>query len=342
MRRRSLVITSAVSILLLLAGGAFWYTKHQLKQGRPADAPAITQQEASAIDLRPAAIARLQKLVQNGSDGLYRLRIDSLETDLASGTIILRGIGLRPDSAAIQALDAAKKLPDDVYDMELSSLRISGIGLADIIKRRDLHVQAIVCERPQITVYHKLQPYNADKRAVAKRQTIYQRMQEQIDRLAIDSILLTHGNITDYTSGKKTSYADVSLSLTDILIDAAAERDQTRFLFAKKALLEAGKVEMPVGNSAYDLAIGAISISGEARSLTLRNLTLKPHGGREAFLKGQKTQTQVYEIELPELTLRGADWWAAVHGESLVAAAADISGARATMFLDQRLPRAQR
>lgn len=337
MQRRNAVIISII-VLLLLATGGIWYAKQQVVKGRPADAPAITQKETSPIDLRPAAIAKLQELVQKGSDGLYRLRIDSLETDVASGTVMLKGIGLWPDSAVMHSLHAAQKLPDDVFRLELASLRISGIGLADILHSRDLHIRAVVCDGPQIEVYHKLQPYNANKRAAAKGQTLWGRMKESIDRLAIDSILVTRGAITDYSGAQKATYADVLLNLRDILIDSAAEQDASRFLFAKKAVLQAGKMQVPVGASHYDLSIGAISIAGEAKTVTVRNLALKPHGGQEAFLKGQKTQTEVYDIELPQLTLRGADWWAAAHGESLLAEDAEISGARVKVFLDQRLP----
>ncbi len=328
-----------IAAILLLAASGVWYAKRRLLwNARPADAIPIAQKERTPLDLRPATIARLQGLVQEGSEGLYKLRIDSLLTDIASGTIVLKGVGLYPDSNAIRALHEQKKLPDDIFQLELESLRISGIDLADILNRRDMHVRAIVCDGANVVVHHQRQPYNADERAAAKGKSLFARLNNQLDRLAIDSVALMHSNITDRSGGRKEVYKDVSVALSNVLIDSAAELDKTRFLFAKQLLLEAGDIRLPVGASNYDLGIGAIRISGGEQQLDIRNLTLKPHSGREAFLRLQKEQVEVYDIELPALHLRGTDWWAAVHGESLLADEVELDDATINVYLDQRMP----
>ncbi|MEO6833758.1 MAG: hypothetical protein ABI378_14060, partial [Chitinophagaceae bacterium] len=304
----------------------------------PANSPAITQKEISPLDLRPAAIAKLQQMVEAGSDSLYQLGIDSLHTDIVSGTIILKGVSIQPDSNIITKMRREKSLPDDIYHISLASLRITGIGLADFLHGRNISLGSIICAEPQITVNHQLQAYNSDKRAKAKRSSLFSRLRGQIDKLAIDSISITQGNFKDQSSGITNTYHDVSIALKDILIDSVAEKDTSRFLFAKVALLQTGKIIMPTGKSQYDLSIGGIAISGEKRQVVIRDLALKPHGGKEAFLSHQKTQVEVYDIAIPSITLNGVDWWAAAHGESLIAKDAELTGSQWYIYVDQRLP----
>ena len=326
-----------LATLLLLIGGGIWIAKKQLLKTHPENAPAITQKETSPLDLRPAAIAKLQQLVEAGSDSLYQMRIDSLTTEIATGTIILIGVAVKPDTAVIERMRRQQRLPDDIFEVALQSLRITGISLSDLVNRRDISLQALVCNGPQIRVQHRRQPYNADERAAAKGKTLFSRLQGQLDRLAIDSISITGGNFTDESSGTTNTYKDVSVLLQNILVNAEAERDRTRFLFAKKMLLQTGKITLPAGKSEYSMSFGGLAVSGENQQLRITDFTMKPTGGKAEFLRHQKKQVEVYDIRIPTLVLKGIDWWAAVHGESLLAAEAELTGAQFDIYLDQRL-----
>jgi hypothetical protein len=287
MNQRNKIVIILIALVVLATGG-LWYGKKQLWKAQPADAIAIQQKEKNPVDLRPAAIAKLQELVLIGSDSLYKLSIDSLLTEIASGTVVLKGVSVSPDSQVLRRLHAQQRLPDDVFRLRLASLRVTGIGLDDILNRRDLHLSAIECLQPHIEVYHELKPYNAGKRKAAKEKTLFARLNAQLDKLAIDSVSLKHGNLVDHSGGAKAVYKDVSLFFGDVLIDSAAENDRSRFLFAKTMHLKASDIQAPLGNTNYDLGIGSISISGNSRKASIQNLSIKPHGGRQAFVSKLK------------------------------------------------------
>jgi hypothetical protein len=324
-----------LAVLLLTVSGIL-YVKQQFWKAQPADAVPIKQKERTPLDLRPAAIAKLQQLVQAASDSLYKLRIDSLFTELTSGTIVLRGIGLYPDSNAIHRLHSLQRLPDDVFRIELKSLRISGIGLDDIIHRRDIHLQSVSCNTPRIIVYHKAQPYNADECAATNARSLYARIKNQIDKLAIDSISLRQGVLIDYAGRQKNIFNELSLLLCDILIDSAAEKDRSRCLFAKKMQLDAGSITLSDGN--YDLTMGGLSVNGPQQQVRVRNFAMLPRGGREAVARRQKERGSIFTIRVPEMTLKGANWWAAVNRESIIAEEANVHGARVEVYVDQHVP----
>lgn len=337
MKQRNKIILIIVAILLLVAGG-IWYGKHQLWKAQPADAIPIAQKEKTPLDLRPAAIAKLQGLVKSGSDSLYKLRIDSLFTEVSSGTIVLKGVGIYPDSSELGRLHTARLLPDDVFEIELSTLRISGIGLGDIVHHRDMHIRAISATGPHIKVHHKLQPYNAAKREAAKHESLFSKLKGQIDRIAIDSISVGSHMVIDFNGGVQNTFKEVSMLLSNILVDSSAERDNSRFLFAKAMSLKAGSINIPVGNGQYDLSIGDIAIAGEKREVHMRQFALHPRGGKEVFARQQKTQKSVYTVDAPLVVLRKANWWAAIHGESIIAEEMEGMDVRMNAYLDRHMP----
>jgi hypothetical protein len=330
---KAIIIILAIAVL---AVGGVLLVKRQLWKAQPADAITIKQKEQSPVDLRPAAIAKLQAMVLQASDSLYKLRIDSLLTEMGSGTIVLRGVGLYPDSNSKRRLHSQQRLPDDVFEIELKSLRITGIGLDNIIHRRDIHLQSISCSTPQIIVHHKAQPYNAEDRAQAHRTTLFGRLKGKIDRLAIDSIRMRHGVLVDYTDGQKNVFHELSVLLTDILIDSVAEKDNTRCLFAKKMQLDAGSITLSDG--IYDLSLGGITVLGNQKEVTVKDFAMLPKGGKEAAARQQKERTSIFTIKAPTVKLKGANWWAAVNRESLIASEADITGANVNVYTDGRVP----
>lgn len=332
----------AIIIILAVAGlavGGVLVLKRQWWKAQPADAIAIKQKEKSPVDLRPAAIAKLQALVLTASDSLYKLRVDSMVTEVSSGTIVLKGVGLYPDSNVKRRLHQQQRLPDDVFEVELKSLRITGIGLDDIVHRRDIHLQSVSCSTPHIIVHHKAQPYNSKQQGSDCPMSVYSRIKDNLDRLAIDSVSVRNGILIDYTDGGKNVFNELAIRLTDILIDSTAEQDRSRCFYAKKMELDAGSITLSDGM--YDLSMGGISVLGNQKEVTVRDFAMLPRGGKEAAAGSQKERGSIFTIKTPAIRLKETNWWAAVNRESLIAREMEISGTYIDVYTDGRLPPGQ-
>ncbi len=334
MKRTARLGLVALAVLLGVFGG-IRLVRRWLWDARPANALPIRERERSPVDLRPAAIAKLQGLVQAGSDSLYRLRVDSLGTALASGTLVFTGVGVYPDSAVLRRRAVQHRLPDDVFRVEAASVRLSGITLHDLVHRRDLVFRALVLDRPQITVWHRPQSYN--RQSPGPRRSLFSRIHSQIDRLVIDTVQFRNGTVADYTGGKRTSFQGIALTLGGIRVDSASESDPSRVLFAETVALRAGPVRFPLGRSGYELRLSGVAID-EKRDVRIRGLALHPRGGRAAFTRRQRERTTVFTLDVPGLTVHGADWWAALHGDALRAREMRLAAPRLDVYLDKRLP----
>ncbi|MEO6454103.1 MAG: hypothetical protein ABIN97_08535, partial [Ginsengibacter sp.] len=71
--------------LLILIATAYLYLRYDFLKTK--DFKPDNSKSATAVDLRPAIIAKLQQLVKDGSNGLYKLSIDELNPDVISSTL---------------------------------------------------------------------------------------------------------------------------------------------------------------------------------------------------------------------------------------------------------------
>ncbi|HMF72058.1 MAG TPA: hypothetical protein VK616_11310, partial [Flavitalea sp.] len=181
-------------------------------------------------DFEPQIIAKLQSLVLEGSDSLYRLSIEGVEVDVVKARIGLVNASLEVDSSVLNKMDSAEGAPDDIFRISLHSLYIDGLDPADLLDTKSIHLNVLNIEKPTIEVFHKKRNYNSDKRKDTT--SLYQKLASQISSFSLDTLFVkdagfTHHNLA--TRDKKSELKDVSIHFNKILIDATTEYDTTRF-----------------------------------------------------------------------------------------------------------------
>ena len=300
-----------------------------------------TSKSISPIDLRPSIIAKLQQLVIDGSNGLYRLTINKINPDLITSTLDIFDATLTPDTPSIRRLDQLKLAPDDIFRITVHSIHIDGIGITDLLNTKKIDIKRIRMVEPIIEVYHSLKPYNESTRERNDSLSLYHRLMKQMQRIAIGNIQIEHGKFIDQnlTHSKTTKkFNDINIAIKDVLIDSSTQQDKDRFLFAKTADISCKDYAILTPDSLYDFKIDHILISGEKHSLVATGVTLKPHGGKEAFNKKIKYRKEMYTADFPKVTLSGANWWAILHRDKFIAERADIDKGSFLIYLDNTPP----
>lgn len=322
--------------LLLLAGGGFLYLKYRVL--RAADFEPDVSKRKSFFDLTPEVVAKMQQEVKDGSKGLYRLQVDSLELSLFKENIDATAIRIAPDSNAIRSLRNGQKLPDDIFRIEAQRLHIDGLGINELINRRNIGLGVIRLEKPVVTMHHHPQPYNDSIRK--NQQTPYQIVSQFVNRLSIDSLNILDGDFNSYGNLPKENqtFHHVTVTMADFLATATSQFDTSRILLAKHLSLSAASYELPGHDNDYDFSIDSLSIIAEDRLATAKKIALKPRGGRAAFVKRLKTQAEVYDVEIAEAKVYGLDWKHLLKTENLLAQKATVNGAKVRIYVDKSLP----
>jgi hypothetical protein len=329
----------AAFILIVLTGAGYFYTRHGVLKAKDFK-PDNTKAE-SIIDLRPSIIAKLQQLVKDGSNGLYILSVEKIEPDILSSKLDVIDGSIIADTAAIYQLDLSKQLPDDIFKIKFHALHMDGFGIEDILHKDKIDIANIHLSEPVIEVYHKSRKYNEKEKAANQQLTIYQRLKNQIKKIAIGKINIDHGKLILYNSDEKnhsTVFNDITINMGDVLMDSSTQYEKERFLFAKHAKLEARNYVVGTPDSLYKIKLGSISVTSETNKITILNAELKPNGGKKQFVKKLKGREEMYDVTTPKIVFSGVDWWALLNREKVISTTMDINGGEVNVFFDRSLP----
>lgn len=322
----------------LLTGGYVYLRFHFL---RAKDYKPVAAKAKSPLDLRPAVIAKLQQLVKDGSKGLYRLDVATIEPGLLASTLDVGKTTLSVDTPSMRHLDSLRLLPDNIITLQFDSLHVTGLSLADLLHVRHLDVSNITLRNPIINMYHKLRPYNKAKRLATDTLTLYQAIRQDADYVKIGDILISGGTLIVTSQQRKKTvnkFHAITLALHDILIDSSTQTDAARFLFAKHATLAAKNYVIPTADSMYYVKADDIKISAEQHHITFTNLELKPRYSREGFERRQQYRTNLYHVLLPQVQLYDADWLALMNSERVLAKKMVLPRGSYSIFFDKTLP----
>jgi len=334
---KRLIIIAGI-ILLIVCAGFLYFKKDVLKS---TDFKPDNSKATSILDLRPSIIAKLQQVVKDASQGLYVLSIDKLEPDVLSSKLDVTDGTISIDTTVMQQLDKLKMLPDDVFDIKFHSLHIDGIGIGDLLHKKNIDITGAFLNDPVIQIYHKARSYNKDEHKKNDSLTLYQRLMGQMKKIAITAINITHGTliIHDVEYPKRiTKFNDITIRMNDVLIDSSTQYDASRFLFAKHAVLETRNYSFPTPDSLYYVKLGKISLTAEKHEVTVLNAQLQHRGSRQEFEKKLRGRDEMYDVTLPKVVLSNVNWWQLVNREKIFSAKTDIYGGTVSVFSDLSLP----
>ena len=315
-------ILFALTIIIAIAAGVFFYLK-----------------STKLKDFEPQIKERLNKLVSEASNGLYRLEIGELHTDVIGSKITLTNAHLVPDTLKYVELEKQQLAPNDLFDVYIKHLSIDDIVAADFIGSKSINLRRLFINEPVIRVWHKKQPYKVPDSVAAK--TIYQQIRNDISSIKVDTIILENIDFI-YTNknkkSKETRLLNIKLYLADLLIDSSTQNDQERFLFAKNCLINLKKYTTTTSDGLYRFTLGDLDIETQQKAMRLKNIQFTPVGTVRNFYKQIGHQQDRFELSLAQVDFSNIEWWTLLAEESLVMNKAQMQNGKIKIFNDKSQP----
>jgi hypothetical protein len=327
-----------ITILIVVISAAYLFTRFSvLRQKKIFEK---TNNAKTVIDLKPAIVAKIQQLVNDGSDGLYNLQIQKIEPNILKSKVVIINASLAPDTAVLEKLDKAAKAPDDVFEISFHKLQVEGISLQDLLRKKNIDLKAVYADQPNIKVYHTKRAYNEAKREKDAGTTVYQKIMKQLNSVIISKIVISKGSLAIHDVLKKSTseYKNVSVNMSDILINSNTQYDKNRFLFAKKAEITTRNYIMRTSDSLYLLKFASVDIQTASRTMIVRDAELVPRLNKREFQKKLTFGQDMYTIKIPKLSFFEIDWWKLANTESFTAKQANIYDGRIHIYRDLTLP----
>lgn len=293
------------------------------------------------LDLRPRLVAKLQQLVYDGSDGLYRLDVDSFDIDLSDKTLDFTDAVLHYDTARLHYLDSLKKAPDDLYNIHFNTLHVDGITVDELIGSNSISVKGIFLDQPQMKVYTVERSYNAAKRRQRDSLSLYNKIMGNLTHLSAEKIIIKDGsfqNTYNYSSRHPSSFNGISVEMNDLLVDKTTEFDVSRILFAKNLKITTKDYLFKTEDGLYNIKCSLIRYLSSNRRLEAYDVRAEPRLSEKAFTAAQQYQNERYDVRFQKVLFANIDWWSFINNKKLMAKELIIPGGTVNIYLDRSLP----
>lgn len=290
--------------------------------------------KTSPLDLRPLFLQRLQLLIKKSSNNLYNLFVDDMQVDLLASTVLLTGVRLQPDKAVLEALGAKDLLPANVITVSFRQLAIDGINLDDAVNSKKMDYKSIRLFDPVIEIDHR---YSQKKTA---NEDFSQRFLKGMESLAIGKIQVNDGTIVVHNKQQGTTkrLAGMQVLLSDVLLNENTRSDRNRFLFAKAARIGFQNFRTKTKDGLYTFGIGEVAIDAVKKEVLLKRLSFASPLSKKTFVRKQKVAKELYSLSLPQVTIKGVDWFSLLNGEVVVADHIGTNGGKMAVYFNRGLP----
>jgi len=291
-------------------------------------------------DFEPLIKNKLQSLVRNISDSLYKIEFDSLEADVLESKLTIWNIRLSPDTITADRLKRNGQLPADVFKLGLDKFVIDGLDIKDFISAKNIDLNIIYFKEPKLEIFHRKKPDTVhDEKLV----TAYHNISQQMNNISLKELLLQdahvlHYNLRNDSIYKTTEFKKVNVQLMDILIDSVTQFDTTRFLYAKDANISLVNQEFRTADSLYKIKLDSVVVNASKKSADIKGINVQPRYSRQAFEKRLSHIKERYEAKCSGMSFSNIDWWSIISSESFTADKLVINNSSLQIFLDRRLP----
>ncbi|QEC69972.1 hypothetical protein FRZ67_22720 [Panacibacter ginsenosidivorans] len=292
----------------------------------------------SSTDFEPLIKAKLQQLVKDGSNGLYRLDVERINVEVLDQQIVVLNASLNIDSARLIQLDKQQQAPNDIYKIAFKNLVIEGIGPDDLLKKKNIDLNTFYIKDPVVEIFHQKRDYNY---VPPDTTTLYKKIANQIGHFSVKQLLVQNVDFKYHNISKEnklTHLKNVTVNLNEILIDSTTQIDSTRFLYAKNANIILKDYEVITSDSLYNFHIDSFSLNASSHFLDATGLSLKPRGKKENFSQKLSYYKDLYDINIANASVKNIDWWQLVSEDGFTASQVKLSNGDVEVFADRTLP----
>ncbi|HLU89389.1 MAG TPA: hypothetical protein VKZ51_06105, partial [Cyclobacteriaceae bacterium] len=261
-------------------------------------------------------------------DSIHTVNFSKVTLDTKSEEIVFDDFTVIPND-----LNGKRGLP--VVDAQVPKVSLKTRSLTNLQRTGDLLVKELVLLRPEIMLY---MDQEQDTRSNGDKEE--QLTPDFLKSLSISDFIIRDGSLVlkDKSQAKAmNSFQNLSITLHDLHFDlAAAGALNQKFYLNKDFEFELSDYEVKLPDSLNLLRIGSALLSQD--NLKLRDVSFVPRYGPYAYSRKVGHQTDVAEVEVPEIILEGINVEKLLGDNTIEAKIARLSNAHALVFRDKRQP----
>lgn len=312
-RRKKYILLLVLSFLLIIAAAALWYWETH-KKGIIKD--------------------KIETAITEKTDGAYAIKYDNLELDEIAGWLMVSNLTLKYDSLKLVKDKEEGTLPSIIMDITVPLINVTGIKTPKALVDNEIIGEKVVVMNPVINLHYTRSGKDSSRNIPTNE--IYKQILGGLDIIKLDTVVIKGAQVTTFRQGsdkKIIALKDVTITLTDLLVDSTSFQDTSRFMFAKGVDIDAAKVEWASADNMYNYSASRIAIGANSTRIDIGNFKIIPALGEEAFTAKLKTQDDRFDFDFNNINIEGVSFHD-LSNEFLVAHSMTVSQSKLLIYRD--------
>lgn len=291
---------------------------------------------------KPIVETKLKETVTNATNGLYSLKYDDLDLNVALGNVTLKNAELIPDSAVYKRMVLSKEAPNSRYHIKLSALKVRRFNIWDVIKNRKLYIKEINFDSPDIHMISERHAYN-DTIQPKQSKTLYDNIKDvfssiNVRDIHIDNIKFKFSKIEE---GKSSDIEldSIGIKVHDILVDQASIHDTTRLFYTKMVEVDVPKFEYELSNGIYKAKFDRLLMNTRDQNVLLTKVEYAPKMNKATYFKARNQNITMAVMKFDTLRFEKLDFKELIDNQQTIAQHVQIKNGSVSLYNDKRYPK---
>lgn len=291
---------------------------------------------------KPIVETKLKETVSKATDGLYSLKYDDLDLNVALGNVTLKNAELIPDSAVYRQMVLSKEAPNSRYHIKLAALKVRRFNIWDVIKNRKLYIKEINFDSPDIHMISERHAYN-DTIQPKQSKTLYDNIKDvfssiNVRDINIDNVKFKFSKIEE---GKSSDILldSIGIKVHDILVDQASIHDTTRLFYTKMVEVEVPKFEYELSNGIYKAKFEHLIMNTRDQNVLLTKVEYAPKMSKAAYFKARNENITMAVMKFDTLRFEKLDFKELIDNQQTISQHVQIKNGSVSLYNDKRYPK---
>ncbi|MGI8892484.1 MAG: hypothetical protein ACR2GN_03390 [Bacteroidia bacterium] len=284
--------------------------------------------------------SKMQERINSGSDGLYHFEADKVNLSLFGRSVTFRDATITHDQEKYNKLKSAEEADKRIYEMNLASLRVSGINIIKLIRNNEFRISGLSIKLPVIKIYNnpEISPEKEDDKA---KFTLYSLFSPGLNLVEIDKIEISGGSIEMITTGKDSTTTmhiyNLNTGFHEILIDSTHGASGEKLFSAEKMDFSTDSIFTTLDNGIYHLTAHNLVSSSDKNFFSITNIVLEPQVAKFDFAHQYGYENDRIDLLIDDILIENASLVDMIQSETIKAGKITINKFNMHVFRDKRL-----
>lgn len=292
--------------------------------------------------LKPIIQKELKELVLKSTKGLYKVEFSDLHTNLITGSATLIDINIEPDTAVYKQLIAEQKAPNNLYYIKLKKLSIKNFKPLTVYFDKKVDVKLLLFDKPEIKMVNKHFDFN-DDRPPRPRQSPYDYIKKLFNSIRVQTVDFRNAKFKYINNNgiipEVDSVNNISIKLSDWLIDSLSAEDPDRFYLLKDVSVNLNNYSFATPDSMYFLNVNQLDFKASSGRVNIKKFAMVPRHSEATFAKANGYARDRFNIQMNNINLSGIDLQAYLQKREVIADQMQIADGIVSVFNNNSYPK---